>query len=45
MADDFRPIDDFRAGARYRATVAANLLERLHLQTAGESVPTGVFAL
>ena len=45
MADDFEPIDDFRAGARYRATVAANLLERLLLQTAGEEVPTGVFAL
>ena len=45
MAGDFEPIDDFRAGARYRATVAANLLERLLLQTAGEEVPTGVFAL
>ena len=46
IADDFAPIDDFRAGARYRATVAANLLERLYLQTAGgESAPTGVFAL
>ena len=45
MEDDFEPIDDFRAGARYRATVAANLLERLHLQTAGGNAPTGVFAL
>ena len=45
MADDFDPIDDFRAGARYRATVAANLLERLLLQTAGGEAPTGVFAL
>ncbi len=45
MADDFEPIDDFRAGARYRATVAANLLERLLLQTAGGDAPTGVFAL
>ena len=45
MEDDFEPIDDFRAGARYRAMVAANLLERLHLQTAGGNAPTGVFAL
>ena len=45
MEDDFEPIDDFRAGARYRAAVAANLLERLHLQTAGGDAPTGVFAL
>ena len=45
MADDFEPIDDFRAGARYRATVAANLLERLHLQIADGDAPTGVFAL
>ena len=45
MANDFEPIDDFRAGARYRATVAANLLERLRLQTTGGDTPTGVFAL
>ena len=45
MQGDFEPIDDFRAGARYRAAVAANLLERLHLQTAGGDAPTGVFAL
>ena len=45
IAGDFEPIDDFRASARYRATVAANLLQRLHLQTAGGTAPTGVFAL
>ena len=46
IADDFEPIDDFRAGARYRAAVAANLLDRLHLQIAGGGeAPTGVFAL
>ncbi len=45
IAEDFQPIDDFRASAAYRATVAANLLRRLHLQTAGGTVPTGVFAL
>ena len=46
IADDFAPIDDFRAGARYRAAVAANLLDRLYLQTAGAAdAPTGVFAL
>ena len=46
IAGDFEPIDDFRAGARYRATVAANLLHRLLLETAGGTeAPTGVFAL
>ena len=46
IADDFAPIDDFRAGARYRAAVAANLLDRLYLETAGAAdAPTGVFAL
>ena len=46
MADDFEPIDDFRAGARYRAAVAANLLDRLYLETAGGTdAPTRVFAL
>ncbi|MDE0333797.1 MAG: xanthine dehydrogenase small subunit [Defluviicoccus sp.] len=46
IADDFEPIDDFRAGAGYRATVAANLLDRLYLETAGGTdAPTGVFAL
>ena len=46
IADDFEPIDDFRAGARYRAAVAANLLDRLYLETTGGAdAPTGVFAL
>ena len=45
IAEDFEPIDDFRASARYRLAVAANLLQRLYLETAGEQAPTGVFAL
>ena len=46
IANDFDPIDDFRAGARYRAAVAANLLDRLYLETTGgPDAPTGVFAL
>ena len=45
IAEDFQPIDDFRASAAYRATVAANLLERLHLESLGGTAPTGVFAL
>lgn len=35
MADDFEPIDDHRASARYRLRVAGNLLERLHRDLAG----------
>jgi xanthine dehydrogenase small subunit len=30
---DFRPIDDMRASARYRLTVARNLLQRLYVET------------
>ena len=46
IANDFEPIDDFRAGARYRAAVAANLLNHLYFETAGGAdAPTGVFAL
>ncbi len=46
IADDFEPIDDFRASAGYRSAVAANLLQRLYLQTSeGVGAPTAVFAL
>ena len=33
LAEDFEPIDDFRASAAYRTKVAANLIRRLHLET------------
>ena len=39
------PIGDFRATARYRATVAANLVRRLHLQTTAPETVAEVFAL
>ncbi len=40
LESDYAPITDFRASAGYRATVAANLVRRLHLQTtAPETVP------
>ena len=45
IAEDFQPIDDFRASAAYRTAVAANLLERLYLESSGGAAPTGVFAL
>ncbi len=45
LAGDFAPITDFRAGADYRRTVAANLLDRLHMQTTGAAAPTEVHAL
>ena len=45
IAEDFQPIDDFRASAAYRAAVAANLIERLYLESSGGAAPTGVFAL
>ncbi len=34
LAEDFTPLSDWRASAAYRATVAANLLRRFHLETA-----------
>ncbi len=45
LAYDFAPIADFRAGAEYRRTVAANLLDRLHMQTTGAAALTEVHAL
>ena len=45
LGGDFQPITDFRAGADYRSTVAANLLQRLHMQTTGARAPSDVFAL
>lgn len=45
LAKDYAPIGDFRASAGYRSRVAANLLRRLHLQTAGGPAPTEVAAL
>ena len=35
LSADFAPITDFRAGAAYRAKVAANLVVRLQMQSAG----------
>ena len=45
IAEDFQPIDDFRASAAYRTAVAANLIERLYLESSAQEAPTGVFAL
>lgn len=40
LADDFKPINDMRATARYRAKVACNLLKKVQLRyAAGVSVP------
>lgn len=36
LADDFSPIDDMRATAGYRTTVAANLLTRAFLEVGGQ---------
>ncbi|HEX2889569.1 FAD binding domain-containing protein, partial [Vineibacter terrae] len=33
LAGDFQPLDDWRASAAYRLSVAGNLLRRLHLRT------------
>ena len=45
LATDYAPIDDFRASAGYRATVAGNLVRRLHLQTTSPATVPGVIAL
>ncbi len=34
VARDFAPLDDWRASARYRTTVAANLIRRFQIETA-----------
>ena len=43
LSRDFAPLGDMRASAAYRATVAANLLKRFHLEHAGPRVATTVF--
>ena len=45
LASDYAPISDFRASARYRATVAGNLVRRLHLQTTDAVSVSEVIAL
>ncbi|MFO1398335.1 MAG: xanthine dehydrogenase small subunit [Burkholderiales bacterium] len=45
LANEFAPIDDLRASARYRRTVLGNLLVRCHLETTAPDVPTRVAAL
>ena len=35
IAADFTPLDDWRAGARYRSNVAANLIRRFYLESTG----------
>ena len=42
ITDDFTPLDDVRAGAQYRITVARNLLRRLHLQWFAPEIQTRV---
>ena len=38
LADDFTPLDDWRASAGYRLMVAGNLLRRLYLRASGVAV-------
>ncbi|WP_413993803.1 xanthine dehydrogenase small subunit [Labrys okinawensis] len=38
LASDFTPLDDWRASARYRAAVAANLIRRFQAETAAGAV-------
>jgi xanthine dehydrogenase small subunit len=38
IAADFSPLDDWRASARYRSTVAANLIRRFQIETAANTV-------
>ena len=45
LTEDFTPLTDFRASQDYRARVAGNLLQRLHLDTTEEDVPVEVMAL
>ena len=37
LAQDFTPLTDWRASSTYRATAAANLLDRLFAETSGET--------
>jgi len=38
LANDFTPLDDWRATARYRSTVAANLIRRFQIETNASTV-------
>jgi len=40
LAEDFRPISDWRAGAAYRLKVAQNLLRRCHIETTAPATAT-----
>jgi xanthine dehydrogenase small subunit len=42
LADDFRPLDDWRGSAAYRLAVAGNLLRRLLLRTTRPDMPVEV---
>jgi xanthine dehydrogenase small subunit len=43
LTSDFTPISDMRAGAAYRATIAANLLKRFYLHSTGHTGPLNVY--
>ncbi|MDB5511866.1 MAG: hypothetical protein JWR08_1349 [Enterovirga sp.] len=45
LADDFTPLDDWRASARYRLAVAGNLLRRFAIEEGGTGEPTRVAGL
>jgi xanthine dehydrogenase small subunit len=45
LAEEFQPINDWRAGAAYRRDVAANLLRRFWLQTTRSDISLEVMAL
>jgi xanthine dehydrogenase small subunit len=45
LAEDYRPLSDWRASAGYRLTVAANLLHRLFLETERPDLQLEVMAL
>jgi len=36
LANDFKPLDDMRASAKYRMRASQNLLQRFYLETSGE---------
>ena len=39
MEQDYTPLTDWRASARYRMTVAKNLLRKFHAETSGPAMP------
>ncbi len=43
LLDDFQPIDDVRASAKYRMIVAQNLLSRLFIELSSPKTPTRVY--